>query len=143
MSDKIQEFLQKLVKNDMEKAFEIVIENMESLQKRIIEVEKENEELKSAYYKDEEIRRLKEELEKETDRYLSFTKVTPSVEVKVEEWQEEHVKKYHMKNKDGTKIGGAICFQYIFTPTEISTCLEIRCCCKSCANKKDILTLWD
>lgn len=81
------------------------------------------------FNKDEEIVKLKKQLEQKENRIKnSRTFVILPEEVKaIEEWQEQHVKEKHGGNEYAGAIGGR--YSYKFTPTSIGTFGSIICSC--------------
>ena len=104
-----------------------------SIQKRyqdaeaeIEKLEKENKALKDEHYKDEELKRIQEELTSlRRARYRGFP-ISEEEQEKIKEWQRKHDKEVHSVT-NVTAIGGK--YTYEFIPTSIGTFGSVKCVC--------------
>ena len=111
--------------------------HIDHLVERVEKLEKENEELKSEYYKDEVIQKLKKDNERLQNDYFRGFPITQEEKDKIYEWEEQHWANQHNApdlesrlRKQGA-IGGT--FAYEFVPTSIGTYGAVYC--QSCKNK--------
>lgn len=91
---------------------------------------KEIEHLKSEHYKDDELKKMSEELvDARADLNRGFG-ISEKEQAAIDKWVKQHEADYH-SNTDGFPRGGAIggCYDYIFTPTSIGTVGIIKCDC--------------
>ena len=103
--------------DELEKIYDACYEKNEKLQA-------ENERLRGEHYKDEELARIKTELE---DVRQAF-KITENERRKIKDWKMKHENEKHggYPARSGA-IGGR--YEYVFIPTSIGTAGVIRCCC--------------
>ena len=107
--------------SDWDIALESVKEAIISRDKKIIALNKKNKDLENIKYKDNELKRLNNELSILKEDALRGFPITEAEEEKINEWCREHTSKHP---KTGA-IGGR--FSYVFTPTSIGTIGEIMC----------------
>ena len=96
------------------------------LEARMMEIEH----LKSEHYKDDELKKMSEELaEARADLNRGFG-ISEKEQAAIAKWVKKHEAECH-SNTDGFPRGGAIggCYDYIFTPTSIGVVGEIKCNC--------------
>lgn len=92
---------------------------------------KENEFLKDEHYKDEELQRMKTELEKIKCEACNGFTITNEEKQKIEEWRVKHEAEKHRRKTLEQRlaahgaIGGG--YTYIFVPTSIGDSGTIRC----------------
>lgn len=99
--------------------------------KTIHRLEQENAELKDQHYKDREIQRLHERLNRLTgDIYRGFP-ITKEEKEKIDAWMHNHIHKKHWKKQNyHTKCGPVDCsFSYQFYPTHLDTIQIVKCSC--------------
>lgn len=107
-----------------------IVERNKSQVARIQYLEKENAELKATQYKDEELQRMKKEIEKLQKRVMNGFLLSEEQSKMIKEWEAQHIKEFHTYNGQPTKIG--LCggnFTYTFLPTSIGTFLTVKCGC--------------
>lgn len=96
----------------------------EAEQQRAAAVEKVEE-----FNKDEEIVKLKKQLEEKKEKeknIITFT-IEPENVVRIKEWQTKHEKEKHNGSSYAGTIGGR--YTYELTPTSIGTFGRIKCSC--------------
>lgn len=117
---------------DLQSLFHCIEANIMDRQKLIEELTVELEEAKSETYKDEELARIKNQLEMlKENTYHSFM-ISASEAEKVSKWKQNHDEKEH-KNPNGyhrISDGG---YTYKFYPTAIGTFWN--CTCDICARR--------
>lgn len=101
-------------------------------ERRIKNLEEENNRLKDEHYKDETIQIMKSELDKMRRDYWRGFPITEDEEKTIENWKKEHDEKVHgytkeMRIKAEGISGGR--YSYRFIPTAIGTSGVIRCSC--------------
>ena len=114
--------------SDLEKCTQKVSDRLVTLEQIINNLRVENEQLKSEHYKDNELKRLSDELKQARDD------LSRGFEISKEEFDAIHAWKVAHENE---KHGGYPCYSgaiggqydYIFTPTSIGEVGEIKCTC--------------
>lgn len=100
---------------------------------RIKYLEEENKLLKEESYKDNELQKMKEKLDRMEKDYWRGFPISKEEEVAIEEWKKKHDEEEHnIKTLDdrlraGGCIGGR--YSYHFVPTSIGTSGVVRCSC--------------
>lgn len=102
-----------------------ISDNIETMEEELTKAKKENTELKSEAYKDEEIKRLKKQLDEKNETIIRLScstfKITENEKAEIDKFTREH-------NHGSTgAIGGQ--FTYEFVPTSIGTVGTIKCSC--------------
>lgn len=118
--------------NDVEKSLKTIKEALESKDKTIETLRKENNYLKNEYDKDKEIAKLKQQLEEARKDNRRGFPISEAEDKAITEWQEAHIKKKHWdKHHNCPKSFGAIGgnFTYEFTPTSIGIIGTVKCSC--------------
>lgn len=121
---------------DLLKAISTVLEEKD---KEIERLTAENEDMKSEYYKDEQILKMQQKIDEMKEKVNVLRKssmrgfpISEEEEKKIAEWQKKHLKKKHWdKEHDCPKSAGAIGgrFSYHFIPTSIGVIGEVKCSC--------------
>lgn len=110
----------------------IKIRHEDNLEK-IDKFREENRKLREEYDKDEEVRKLKEDLDIARKDNLRGFPITEDEQQKINDWKSRHDREMHGLNNLEEKLaaGGAIGgrYYYKFTPTSIGTVGEIVCDC--------------
>ena len=112
---------------NFEEAIMAIIDRINDAETKKYEAYKQLEE----WNKDEEIQKLKSEIESLQDklnnaRRYSF-EITPEEHEAIEEWKKKHVEEKHNGDTYAGAIGGR--YKYIFVPTSIGTVGSIKCSC--------------
>lgn len=108
---------------------------IEALEEDNEELKKFNDSLKSAHYKDEEIKRLAAEVDRLKRRYS----IPEEYVSRGEKWFKNHQKKHiienrNMNRKNSTCTPGHSYYSWIITPTYIDDIYEIQCECGATFN---------
>ena len=122
---------------NIEKEIDRFVENLKSELRckdtRIQYLEHQNQNLISEKYKDQELSRMKKDLEEmKADYYRGFP-ISKNKQDKIDEWIDKHEKEAHNcrtlddKMRRGGCIGGT--YTYEFIPTSIGTIGTIKCNC--------------
>lgn len=117
---------------DLQGLFHCIEANIMDKQKLVEELRADLKEAKSETYKDEELAKVKKQLEElREDTYHSFM-ISASEAEKVAEWKKKHDAEEHKNPKGyhGVSGGG---YTYKFYPTAIGTFWN--CTCDTCARK--------
>ena len=109
---------------------EEVQKELDSKDRTIRFLRKQNEELKNGLYKDKEFARIKAAYEEMSADYYRGFPISEEADKKIDKWIKEHTETAHRNSKGG---GGR--YQYIFTPTSLGT-LSI-CRCQTCGVEFD------
>lgn len=94
---------------------------------------KENKRLKEENYKDDELQKMKTQLEKMKADYWRGFPITENEKKAIEEWKKKHEEEVHGLTTDKMRLraqgisGGR--YSYHFVPTTIGTSGVIRCSC--------------
>ena len=121
MNDKINELFYKRENYRAEEAITEITDIVHGLMKQNDALKQENEQLKSEYYKDEEITRLKEQIKLQQEAMTYGFPITKERYEKIME-----LCKKHEWEKHGRKGNGY--FNYCFAETEIGTFGWAKCC---------------
>lgn len=121
MNDKINELLYKRENYRAEEAITEITDIIHGLMKQNDALKQENEQLKSEHYKDEEITRLKEQIQLQQEAMTYGFPITKERYEKIME-----LCKKHEWEKHGRKGNGY--FNYCFAETEIGTFGWAKCC---------------
>lgn len=113
--------------DDIEEYLSKIVESTKSRDARIKRLQEENQKLKDKHYKDAELSKMKEELERARKDLIRGFPVSEEEQKKINEWQKEHVKEFH----GGKIIPGAAGenYEYIFYPTGLGVIGSIKCSC--------------
>lgn len=113
------------IKPDLKKTFEEISSYIERIEKeRNAALERARE-----WEKDEEVQKLKEEIEnvkKKNDGSVSFTISAKELDA-IDAWAERHIKEKHNNIRHAGAIGGR--YSYKFCPTSIGDTGEVICTC--------------
>ena len=111
---------------DFDDMFEGMRVEVKSLFDRINWLQKENKRLQEENYKDEELTKMKKELDNvRKDLYRGFG-ISQEENESVRNWEKKHNKKYHQSRWNGAVT-------YMFVPTNIGTFGSV--CCDKCRYK--------
>lgn len=118
---------------ELDKALRAIkIRNMRD-QDKIRYLESENKKLKEKIYKDEELAKMKTQLEAMQKDYYRGFPISEEDQKHIEEWQKKHeAEAHHCHTLDerlrrSGAIGGS--YTYEFIPTSIGTVGKIKCSC--------------
>lgn len=106
---------------------------IEDNENQIKRLEEENKQLKSENYKDEELTKMKSELEEMRASFYRGFPISEKEQKAIEEWQRRHDKEVHSlktldeRLKAGGCTGGR--YKYIFTHTSIGVSGAVVCSC--------------
>lgn len=102
-------------------------------ERRIKSLEEENRRLQDVHYKDEELQKMKLELEAMREKNHYGFPITKEEHKAIENWKKEHAAKAHgLKNlEDRLRSCGAIGekYTYWFVPTSIGVIGTVKCSC--------------
>lgn len=115
--------------NQVDVACKNIMDEYKRVVRLNIQLQKENTELKSEYYKDEELANMKKKLDK-IYRNNDFVLTTKASEIKNKFMGE------HCKNCPDYKRSDSI--EYIYTSTHIVDIVELKC---SCGKKVELMTI--
>ena len=119
--------------DDLDRYFNAIKNTVETKKKRIEYLEKENKKLKDAAYKNEELKKMQQHLERMQADYRRGFPITEAEEKAIEKWCNEHDRKAHglKTDKDRLRAGGCIGgrYSYEFIPTSIGVLGEVKCSC--------------
>ena len=98
---------------------------------KIERLEEENKKLKDEVWKDEELQKMKTELEEMRADYNRGFPITESEQKKIDAWKEKHEEEVHGVRNDmpSYKRGRGGSYSYHFYPTSIGTSGVIKCSC--------------
>lgn len=125
--------LDSLMDREINEAWSIIQQNVERLKQENGMLRKENNELHDEAYKDNELIKMKKELDSFKREYYRGFPISKEEQKQIEEWKKKHeVEVHHCHTLDdrlrrsGT-IGGS--YTYEFIPTSIGTVGTIKCNC--------------
>lgn len=125
--------LDSLMERKIDEAFSIIQQNIERLKQENQMLRKENNELHDEAYKDNELIKMKKELDSFKREYYRGFPISKEEQKQIEEWKEKHEVEVHnchtlddRLRRSGT-IGGS--YTYEFIPTSIGTVGTIKCNC--------------
>lgn len=129
--------------NDVVKALDAIKREFDAQNSRIIYLQNENKRLKEEHYKDEELKRMKENLERvRADMRRGFS-ISEEEDKRIEEWQKKHDAEVHgLKTlTDRVRAGGCIGgrYTYYFTATSIGVIGTVKCNCGAKFTFQDLL----
>lgn len=109
-----------------------IVDRMEYYKHIAEEADKEARKLQEENWKDEELQKMKEEVERiKRERERGFS-ITDDEWERIETWTKEHESTW---KHEITAIGGR--YDYIFTPTSLGNFLTVRCSCGAEFNATD------
>lgn len=116
--------------DDWKKALNILEQTIEHKNRVIETLRDNNKHLQDENYKDEELARMKKELEAERKAKANGFEIWEDEWKAIKAWQDEHELGFH-KNTSGFPRGGAIggCYKYEFVPTSIGIFGTVKCNC--------------
>ena len=102
--------------HDVTKTLDAIKREFDSQNARIIYLQNQNKKLKEEHYKDTELQKMKEELERvRADMYRGFP-ISAEEEKRIKEWQDKHDAEVHgLKTlKERVRAGGCIGGRYSY-----------------------------
>ena len=133
MDYKMSNFMQTLSSQELEKCFDKIRNTIEGKDFRIRYLEKKNQELSDEAYKDNELKKMQQHLERMQTDYQRGFQITEAEEKAIKKWHKEHDRIAHglMTDNDRRKAAGCCggSLTYIFVPTSIGVIGEVQCHC--------------
>ena len=119
--------------HDVTQTLDAIKREFDSQNARIIYLQNQNKKLKEEHYKDTELQKMKEELERvRADMYRGFP-ISAEEEKRIKEWQDKHDAEVHgLKTlKERVRAGGCIGgrYSYEFVRTSIGVIGIVKCNC--------------
>lgn len=119
--------------HDVTQTLDAIKREFDSQNARIIYLQNQNKKLKEEHYKDTELQKIKEELERvRADMYRGFP-ISAEEEKRIKEWQDKHDAEVHgLKTlKERVRAGGCIGgrYSYEFVSTSIGVIGIVKCNC--------------
>jgi hypothetical protein len=119
--------------HDVTQTLDAIKREFDSQNARIIYLQNQNKKLKEEHYKDTELQKMKEELERvRADMYRGFP-ISAEEEKRIKEWQDKHDAEGHgLKTlKERVRAGGCIGgrYSYEFVSTSIGVIGIVKCNC--------------
>lgn len=119
--------------HDVTQTLNAIKREFDSQNARIIYLQNQNKKLKEEHYKDTELQKMKEELERvRADMYRGFP-ISAEEEKRIKEWQDKHDAEVHgLKTlKERVRAGGCIGgrYSYEFVSTSIGVIGIVKCNC--------------
>ena len=102
-------------------------------EKRIKYLENENKKLKKENYKDEELKKMKQSLDRMQKEYIRGFPISEEEQATIEKWKIEHDENVHGYITDAMKMKAEGCcggrYTYKFIPTTLGVIGKIYCHC--------------
>lgn len=119
--------------HDVTQTLDAIKREFDSQNAHIIYLQNQNKKLKKEHYKDTELQKMKEELERvRADMYRGFP-ISAEEEKRIKEWQDKHDAEVHgLKTlKERVRAGGCIGgrYSYEFVSTSIGVIGIVKCNC--------------
>lgn len=119
--------------HDVTQTLDAIKREFDSQNAHIIYLQNQNKKLKEEHYKDTELQKMKEELERvRADMYRGFP-ISAEEEKRIKEWQDKHDADVHgLKTlKERVRAGGCIGgrYSYEFVSTSIGVIGIVKCNC--------------
>ena len=119
--------------HDVTQTLDAIKREFDSQNAHIIYLQNQNKKLKEEHYKDTELQKMKEELERvSADMYRGFP-ISAEEEKRIKEWQDKHDAEVHgLKTlKERVRAGGCIGgrYSYEFVSTSIGVIGIVKCNC--------------
>lgn len=119
--------------HDVTQTLDAIKREFDSQNAHIIYLQNQNKKLKEEHYKDTELQKMKEELERvRADMYRGFP-ISAEEEKRIKEWQDTHDAEVHgLKTlKERVRAGGCIGgrYSYEFVSTSIGVIGIVKCNC--------------
>lgn len=119
--------------HDVTQTLDAIKREFDSQNAHIIYLQNQNKKLKEEHYKDTELQKMKEELERvRADMYRGFP-ISVEEEKRIKEWQDKHDAEVHgLKTlKERVRAGGCIGgrYSYEFVSTSIGVIGIVKCNC--------------
>lgn len=119
--------------HDVTQTLDAIKREFDSQNARIIYLQNQNKKLKEEHYKDTELQKMKEELERvRADMYRGFP-ISAEEGKRIKEWQDKHDAEVHgLKTlKERVRAGGCIGgrYSYEFVSTSIGVIGIVKCNC--------------
>lgn len=118
---------------DLDDCLKAIKVRNEDNEKRIKSLEDKNRQLRDSHYKDEEMQKMKSELEVMREEYYRGFPITKEEQEAIETWKVDHsanahgLKTIEDRLRVGRDIGGS--YTYEFIPTSIGVIGYIKCQC--------------
>ena len=117
--------LDNIREKDINNAIKIIKDEFDRNKSVISDLRKENAMLKSEAYKDEELQKMKSELDEMRNDYNLGFPISKEEHKQIKNWMTEHNKCH----SNSGAIGGG--YTYCFTPTSIGIIGTVKCTCGS------------
>ena len=123
-------------------AFQTIQREINLLEYQNERLSEENSRLKNENYKDEELSKMKTQLEKMQKDYYRGFPISQEEQKNIREWMDKHDEEVHHchtitdKIKRGGCIGGT--YKYEFIPTSIGTVGTVKCSCGAAFTFQDM-----
>ena len=119
--------------SDVAEAFQTIQREINLLEYQNKRLSEENSRLKNENYKDEELSKMKTQLEKMQQDYYRGFPISEEEQKRIREWVDKHDKEVHHARALGDKLKlGGCCgsrYSYHFVPTSIGTIGTVKCSC--------------
>lgn len=119
--------------SDVAEAFQTIQREINLLEYQNKRLSEENSRLKNENYKDEELFKMKTQLEKMQQDYYRGFPISEEEQKSIREWMDKHDEEVHHARTLGDKLKlGGCCggrYTYEFTPTSIGTIGTVKCSC--------------
>lgn len=119
--------------SDVAEAFQTIQREINLLEYQNKRLSEENSRLKNENYKDEELSKMKAQLEKMQQDYYRGFPISEEEQKSIREWVDKHDKEVHHARTLGDKLKlGGCCggrYSYHFVPTSIGTIGTVKCSC--------------
>lgn len=119
--------------SDVAEAFQTIQREINLLEYQNKRLSEENSRLKNENYKDEELSKMKTQLEKMQQDYYRGFPISEEEQKSIREWVDKHDKEVHHARTLGDKLKlGGCCgggYSYHFVPTSIGTIGTVKCSC--------------
>ena len=109
---------------DIDKAIKTIKDEIDRNKRMVSDLREENTKLKSAAYQDEELQKMKTELEEMRKDYNRGFPISEKEHKHIELWMTEHNK---CSGDNSGAIGGG--YEYCFIPTSIGIIGTVKCTC--------------
>ena len=118
---------------DLDRYFKSIKNTVETKDKRIEYLEKENKKLKDEAYKDNELKAMQKQLERMKADYRRGFPMTEAEEKAIEKWHKEHNAKVHKLKTEEDRIRASGCcgggLTYCYIPCALGVLGYVKCHC--------------
>lgn len=104
-----------------------LIQEYKTQEKTIRELNEEIDRLRSEHYKDEELKKMKAEVDMLAKQLERGFFISEEQDKKIKDWIEKHTKDKHAGSSYAGAIGGR--YEYTFIPTGLGVIGTIKCTC--------------